>query len=359
MIKKSIFTVLILFLLISDISLFITDSSEAAKSSNETMDFPSDLQVGDLLFCDVRPTIEGAAQNYELYLIQSLEGYSNDHVAMYVGNNRFIESAPYIFRPLRGEWIGVTITPYWLLELWAKNFTFAYVETDQDTRDAAVEWAKARRGEPYSDEGYRCADLIFEAYKSQNVMLHVKSLYSNRTYNATYPYGLRIADNVTMYSNIPPIAEIYTDTIHDMIDQQIYLDGEATDKDGRVVNFRWDFGDGNYLERSGRYVESIYHQYDTAGNYTVTLTVTDNYGDKHTDTCIVSIRDYDDEEPDDSEDDSENDNNSNKDSGGNNEKGSSSEEIVKLGDFTGFLIILAIILLIAISLIFLIWVLRK
>lgn len=45
------------------------------------------------------------------------------------------------------------------------------------------------------------------------------------------------------------------------------------DKDGSIVSYEWDFGDGN--NASGRVVNHIYSQ---PGEYTVTLTVTDNDG---------------------------------------------------------------------------------
>jgi len=42
---------------------------------------------------------------------------------------------------------------------------------------------------------------------------------------------------------------------------------------GEIVSYKWDFGDGNHA--SGKIVT---HQYSSAGNYTVTLNVTDNEG---------------------------------------------------------------------------------
>ncbi|TKV61700.1 PKD domain-containing protein [Nakamurella flava] len=47
----------------------------------------------------------------------------------------------------------------------------------------------------------------------------------------------------------------------------------STDPDGSIATYRWDFGDGS--SGSG---QSARHSYDTPGDYTVTLTVTDNRG---------------------------------------------------------------------------------
>jgi chitinase len=53
-----------------------------------------------------------------------------------------------------------------------------------------------------------------------------------------------------------------------------------------TISYNWDFGDGN--TGSG---ETIEHTYTTSGNYTVTLTVTDNQGAQSTYTTYVEITD--------------------------------------------------------------------
>ncbi len=60
--------------------------------------------------------------------------------------------------------------------------------------------------------------------------------------------------------------------------------GESYDEDGTIVSFEWDFGDG--YTGSG---ETVEHQYDSTGNYIVTLTVTDEDGATSTDTVTVYI----------------------------------------------------------------------
>ncbi|MBA1331774.1 hypothetical protein QQ73_11760, partial [Candidatus Endoriftia persephone str. Guaymas] len=45
----------------------------------------------------------------------------------------------------------------------------------------------------------------------------------------------------------------------------------STDPDGRIVGYHWVFGDGN----SSTEINPL-HSYATAGNYTVTLTLTDD-----------------------------------------------------------------------------------
>jgi chitodextrinase len=54
----------------------------------------------------------------------------------------------------------------------------------------------------------------------------------------------------------------------------VTFDGsESSDPDGQVTNYRWNFGDGTFGNG-----QTIVHQFQTEGEYTITLTVTDNDG---------------------------------------------------------------------------------
>jgi MYXO-CTERM domain-containing protein len=58
----------------------------------------------------------------------------------------------------------------------------------------------------------------------------------------------------------------------------------STDADGTIASWRWDFGDG-----TNSLTQNPSHVYSSAGNYTVTLTVTDNLGLTAVDTTIAHI----------------------------------------------------------------------
>lgn len=60
--------------------------------------------------------------------------------------------------------------------------------------------------------------------------------------------------------------------------------GESSDSDGEITSYLWDFGDGN----NGEGVEPE-HTYESAGNYSVTLVVTDNNGATSNTTQSVSV----------------------------------------------------------------------
>lgn len=58
----------------------------------------------------------------------------------------------------------------------------------------------------------------------------------------------------------------------------------SSDPDGSISNYQWDFGDGTTSSQS-----APIHSYTTAGNYTITLTVTDNDGASNSASTSATI----------------------------------------------------------------------
>jgi len=70
-----------------------------------------------------------------------------------------------------------------------------------------------------------------------------------------------------------------------LVDKQITFNGSKSyDPDGNVTSWNWNFGDGTNGNQ-----ETASHIYNEAGNYTVTLTVTDNGGKTGSDTTKAYI----------------------------------------------------------------------
>ena len=58
----------------------------------------------------------------------------------------------------------------------------------------------------------------------------------------------------------------------------VQLDGSSSsDLDGDELLFLWDFGDGEFADGA-----VVSHTYDTLGQYTIELTVTDEFGNQAT-----------------------------------------------------------------------------
>ena len=69
----------------------------------------------------------------------------------------------------------------------------------------------------------------------------------------------------------------------------ITFDGSNSTDDGTIVEYEWDFGDGTSVLSSNQ--PTILHAYEDPGQYTVTLTVTDDMGNSSSCTAPVLILD--------------------------------------------------------------------
>jgi hypothetical protein len=92
------------------------------------------------------------------------------------------------------------------------------------------------------------------------------------------------------YANQAPVASFTYSPDYPLIYEDVTFNASASyDPDGSIVNYMWDFGDGNVTTVTS---STIAHVYTIAGsqvNYTVTLTVTDNGGATGLATQIVTV----------------------------------------------------------------------
>ena len=71
----------------------------------------------------------------------------------------------------------------------------------------------------------------------------------------------------------PPVPSISADVVGTQTPLEVKFTGSATDQDGTISLYLWDFGDGANSEE-----QNPTHTYTCPGNYTVSLTVVDNDG---------------------------------------------------------------------------------
>jgi PKD repeat protein len=93
-------------------------------------------------------------------------------------------------------------------------------------------------------------------------------------------------DNIGCMSNLPPLASLER-SYNGTVDMRVDFDASGSrDPDGTVVQYDWDFGDGVTVMNAGPLAS---HTYTAAGNYVVTLTVSDDAGTDATTTAMAYI----------------------------------------------------------------------
>jgi PKD repeat protein len=112
--------------------------------------------------------------------------------------------------------------------------------------------------------------------------------------NGTYTVTLTVTDDdgatdsttaTKTVLNHPPVAGFTESVEVAYIHETIYFNAsESYDPDGAIVGYRWDFGDTT--NATGVTAE---HSYSQKGNYTVTLTVTDDDGATDTATVVTRV----------------------------------------------------------------------
>jgi PKD repeat protein len=127
------------------------------------------------------------------------------------------------------------------------------------------------------------------------------TIYHTFAENTTYIVTLNVTDSeglwcitskpVTVYPPDPPKAS-FTWLTQPVANQTTTFDASQSQPGWNgthaipIVSYRWDFGDGNITTVS---VNKINHTYTLAGNYTVTLTVTDSSGLNDTTSKLVNV----------------------------------------------------------------------
>jgi chitodextrinase len=124
---------------------------------------------------------------------------------------------------------------------------------------------------------------IYHAYTSPGIYYVVLTVTDDDGATATDTAIVNVTGGTT--TNQPPVAvaDPYYQTVG--VGEYAWFSGSNSyDPDGTIVSYEWDFGDGS--TGSGM---NIYHAYSAPGNYTITLTVTDDQGAIGTDTCLVHV----------------------------------------------------------------------
>jgi len=146
---KTAFACVILMILLLSTLLPLSNSKAKSQAKQEINNInklrlvSEHLEVGDLLFMDVKPIW---CRIFSQMDAEEMEGRANDHVAMYIGDNMFIETNDYSgWFPWKKD--GVQKTHILLFALWATNLTIGKVNgADYNTRQKAISFAINQTG---------------------------------------------------------------------------------------------------------------------------------------------------------------------------------------------------------------------
>lgn len=95
-------------------------------------------------------------------------------------------------------------------------------------------------------------------------------------------YESGYSNEVSARKNISPAVSATASPLSGQVPLQVAFQAQATDQDGSIVSFLWDFGDG-----SNSSLQNPSHTYSKPGTYTAKVTVTDNDGATSTATLLV------------------------------------------------------------------------
>jgi len=134
----------------------------------------------------------------------------------------------------------------------------------------------------YDFDGDTYQDLVVGNFgaETQSVAILLNNGDGTFILDTTYPgtVGELYAVTAQPYEpNIDPVAVLDSNFFEVTAGEAIAFDGsQSYDEDGEIVAYAWDFGDGNTAAEGA--AAQLTHVYSEAGQYVVTLTVTDNKG---------------------------------------------------------------------------------
>ena len=157
--------------------------------------------------------------------------------------------------------------------------TFNGYGVDEDGTVTKYNWSSSIDGYLPESPSFTVTSLSIGTHNIAFKVRDNEYLWSNTVYRTVTIEQVPITDNQD------PIAIINDPDQGYYIDDEITFDASNSyDNDGSIAKYAWDFGDGNTANG-----QTTTHSYTQDGEYTIVLTITDNYGAQDTETSTVTI----------------------------------------------------------------------
>jgi len=167
------------------------------------------------------------------------------------------------------------------------SFTFVRDFTDADAGDRHfVEW-------DFGDGNKASKLLPAKTYSSSTAYTYTQRGTYTATFKVTDSRGDTVTTTITVTVEAPPIVNVGNDIALD-VGEAFKFNGTFTDPDGKPrYDYTWKFGDGNTSVGrtwSTKRPLEVTHAFNQAGEFTLTLKITDKNGNKGSDSLIVNVR---------------------------------------------------------------------
>ena len=205
--------------------------------------------------------------------------YNSDHHEFIVYNNCLYNNA-------NGAYTGANIghsDDIYLDPLFASSTSRDYHLKSKAGRYSSGKWVTDSVTSPLIDAGY--SKSSYSSEPSPNGGRINIGRYGNTA------QASKSSSTSSTVSNKAPVAKAGSDKTVST-GSTVSFDGSSSSDDKGIAYYSWDFDSSNGISETTGITSTF--KYSTAGTYTVTLTVTDIYGLKSTDTLIVVVADPDD-----------------------------------------------------------------
>lgn len=271
--KAAVFTIFLLFIIVAlapAVNSFNTTTLKSKLQNNDNITY-------DVYFGTSSPPPKVASNQTDTSFIPGTLEYNTTYYWQIVAWNDQGESAEGPIWSFTTETIGPSVETLFADQVGKNNATLHGKILDDGGEQCQVRFRYRESGETnwiYPSDWYGSYSSN-DTFSEEIIGLNKTTLYEFQAgAKNSIGEGWGELKNFTTATNQPPVAVISAPSNADKKTLITFDGSNSYDPDGFIVNYLWDFGDGETATGS-----IVSHQYQISGDYSVTLVVTDDDGD--------------------------------------------------------------------------------